>query len=293
MNTVLNKLVVSASFALSLGLMSCQENSLVTPDKPATTPSESVNDIISPNRPKVYKLTKYGNANLTYDGDGRLTRVMLGADVRGNKNVHTEYTYSAGSIHAISYVGTSLFYDQTFLLNANGRCYEYKELRYLYSNSSQTEKKEVVYTYNAKGQLQKAADKSNAAVRTEYTYNADGDLNRAIQYGLDYTHSTIKVQSDYTFSYDQPTGDPILTDRYVINSELAGFPDLFLNIFGTPSKHLVKLITEKSSLGGQYYTYTLNADGYATKRDEYSLSSGALVESRSYNYLVTNMTVQL
>lgn len=289
----MNNLVITAGFALSLGLMSCQENNLVTPDKPVVSSSESVNDIISPNRPKVYKLIKYGNANLTYDGNGRLTRVMLGADVRGNTNVRTEYTYSAGSIHAISYVGTSLFYDQTFLLDANKRCYEYKELKYLYSNSSQTEKTEVVYTYNAKGQLQTAADKSNAAVRTEYTYNADGDMNRAIQYGLDYTHSTVKVQSDYTFAYDQPTGDPILTDRYVLNSEIAGFPDLFLKIFGTPSKHLVKLITEKSSLGGQYYTYTLNADGYATKRDEYSLSNGSLVESRSYDYLITNLSVLL
>lgn len=287
-NTLFSKIAVTLAIAITS--FACQNENSVGPDPALTESARAVNDVISPNLSKVYKLTNHGDATLTYYADGRLKQVMHGPNVRGSVNVRTDYTYSAGSIHALSYVGNSPYYDETYLINVNtGRCYEYKGLKYLYSNSSQTDKTELVYQYNAKGQLQTASDKANAAIRTEYTYNVDGDMSRAIHYGINYSTLVVGVQSDYTFLYDQPAGDPILADRYPLNVEVAGFTDPYLSIFGKPGKHLVKLITEKSSLGGTYYTYKLNPDGYVTERKEYKLFNGALVETKAYDYLVTNI----
>ncbi|MFD2934856.1 hypothetical protein [Spirosoma flavum] len=289
MNNLSKKSAMGAFLALSLNLVACKENSLVTPDQPLTEATKVVNDI-SPNLPKKYTLTKRGAANLTYYSDGRLKRVMYGPDVRGNTNTRTEYTYGAGSINAISYVGNNLLADQTYLIDeTTGRCTEYKGLQYLYSNSSQTEKTELVYQYNTKGQLKTASDKANAAIRTEYTYNVDGDMIRAIHYGMNYSTLAISVQSDFTFAYDQPTGDPVLADLSPINVDETGFPDPFLKVFGKTSKHLVKLIMEKSTPGGSYFTYTLNADGYAMERKKYSLFNAASIETIPFNYLVTNL----
>ncbi|GAB3558103.1 hypothetical protein [Spirosoma fluminis] len=162
--------------------------------------------------------------NLTYYPGGRLKRAMRGADVRGSTNTRVDYTYSLGSIQAIAHVGTSPLYERTYWLDATGRCSEYKELKYTYSNSSLTEKTEVVFTYNAKGQLQTATDKSNAAIRTEYSYNADGNLSRATRYHPNPSTFAAKIWADDTFVYDQPTGGPILKNGMDCMQRLLIFP---------------------------------------------------------------------
>lgn len=289
MSTSFCRLTMGLGSAALLSLVSCQENTPIAPD---AAPSEvTTNDLIV-SVPKHYTLTKWGIDNLTYYADGRLKRVVHGADIRGAVAVRTDYTYAPGSIHALSFVGNSPLWDQTYLIDEpTGRCKAYTGLRYLYSNSSATEKTDLTYTYDATGRLKTSNDKANPAIRTEYVYNAAGDLSRVTDYAMNYNAFAIYVKSDYKFAYDQPVGDPILADLHPLNHELAIPPDPYLPIFGKQTKHLVKLITSALDLSGRYYTYKLNADGYVTERSEYALQGAALIETKPYAYLVTTLSV--
>ena len=294
MNTLFQKLTAAIGLFLSFGLLSCQENSLVTPDRPTAVASQAVSSDISPTIPKIYKLTKCGEANLTYYLDGRLKRVMYGPDVRGSQAYRRDYTYSAGVINVSVSSGTDMLGQETYWVDANtGRCHESKVLVYLYSNSTKANVTERVYQYTDKGQLKTCTDKHSPGERTEYAYDVNSNLSKATRYGVPQFGYPVKVLEETTFMYDQPAGDPILADLYPLNALSTGLPDEYLQIFGKPGKHLVKLTTQKFSLGGTYYTYTLNADGYVTTRQKYDLSGGGLVETKPYDYQVTTIGFNL
>ena len=293
MNTALLKITAGLGLALSLGLTSCTETSLVTPDKPLAATSPSPNDIISPNLPQKHTLIKHGQANLTYYADGRLKRVMYGPDVRGSLALRREYTYGTGVINVTGYKGTETISQETYWLNANtGRCYESKVLSY--NQSAPLYNVEQVYTYTDKGQLKTVTDK-NYAIHSEFIYSVDGDLIKETNY-TNYADPSV-VSGESTYAYDQPTGDPILPDFYPLNPAKVFLPDDYLPIFGKLSKHLIKLITYKKLptqkvLVKRYYSYKLNADGYVNERQEFDLLTNYLVETKAYEYLVTDIGLQ-
>lgn len=101
------------------------------------------------------------------------------------------------------------------------------------------------------------------------------------------------IQANTTLYYDQPTGDPILDNVLPVNEEAFNLPDLYLPIFGKKSMHLVKLYMDQPNLYQQYYTYIVNADGYPTKRDTYEVTGAKLIQSKSYDYLVTGIGLHL
>ncbi len=290
MNTALLKITAGLGLALSLGLASCTETSLVTPDKPMAASSASPNDIISPNLPQKHTLTKYGDATLTYYADGRLKRVMYGPDVRGSLAVRQDYTYPTGQIKVITSSGNELLREETFWLDANtGRCYQSKAIKY--TGDPLASIVNLYYTYNAKGQLAGCQSKDITGW-TDYTYTADGDLSKAI----DYSAFGVAIL-ETTFNYDAAFGDPVLPDLYPLNSEWTRLTDRYLKIFGKPGKHLVKLVTVKSLPGkeikkNRLYTYTLNADGYVTVRKEFDFPSAILIETKAYDYQVTDIGFQ-
>jgi len=297
MNTLFQKIAAGIGFSLTVGLISCQEDKLVIPTQPLAETSQAVNDIISPTIPKKYTLIKHGQNTLSYYSDGRLRKVSYGLALRGSTNGYTLYTYNTQSIVASSYYGdNTLIQVQTYLLDANtGRCYESQQVDYVQIayNLTVTQESNFLYAYDEKGRLKTYSNKKYTYDRTEFAYNTDGDLSKLTHYGKPISNASPLIVAEFTFAYDQPTGDPILTDFSPINVESANLPDPYLKVFGKSSKHLVKLITEKGSLGGKYYTYTLNADGYVTARKEYSLFNGAVVDTKAYDYLVTNLTFQL
>ncbi len=293
MITFIKKITTVVALCASLGAISCQENSVVNPDKPMAVASETTNDVISPTLPKKHTLIKHGQANLTYFADGRLKRVMYGPDVRGSQAYRRDYTYSSGLINVNISSGNDVLGQETYWIDANtGRCYESNVQVYLYSNSTKADVTERMYTYTDKGQLKTCTNKHSPGERIEYTYYVNGDLNKATRYGAPQFGYPVKVLEETTFAYDQPTGDPILADLYPLNSLSTGLPDEYLRIFGKPGKHLVKLTTRKFSLGGTYYTYSLNAEGYVTTRKTYDLSGGGLTETKAYDYLVTDIGFQ-
>ncbi|MPR36218.1 hypothetical protein [Salmonirosea aquatica] len=278
-------------------LVSCQPNDTVTPAQSGSVSSQNLREGFLPTFPKHYQLTKHGEATLSYFDDGRLRKVVhTGTSVRGGMGLYTLYIYSAHSVVTKTYNGNSFIQEIKFLLDANtGYCYESQQIDYIPYGPNTTLAQETgyLYQYDGNGRLKSRTNKKYTYEKTDFIYNAGGDLSKIISYDKANGNPGVVVVSEAALSYDQPTGDPILSDLYPLNGEAANLPDTYLRIFGKSGKHLVKLVTEKYSSKGQYYTYVLNSDGYVTTRNTYNVSGGTLANTQAYEYLVTNLVVQL
>lgn len=278
-------------------LVSCQPDNAIAPAESQTADARNLREGISPNMSQRHQLIKDGTHTLSYLDDGKLRKVAYGGtSVRGSLGIYTLYTYSAQAIVAKTYDESKLRLEIKYLLDpVTGRCSESQHTEYIpYGpNGTVVNHSDYVYQYNLNGQLSNYFNKKYTYEETVFGYNANGDLSKIIRYDKSGGNPGSVVISESTLYYDQPTGDPVLTDLYPLNSEAANLPDPYLRIFGKPSKNLVKLMTEKFSLGGRVYTYTLNADGYVTARNTYDVAGGALLESKAYEYLVTNLGFQL
>ncbi len=292
MNSFFQKAIALFSLAVPFGLLSCQNSSLITPERPALNPTPTVQNLdggISAGSPKKYTLTTHGQGTLTYLGDGRLHKVSYKPGTYLYN--YTNYTYGSLQIKTTSYSGYQVGEENTYFTDANtGRCYESNEKSYVfYSFGTVMNEQNWVYTYNATGQLTSRAKKSNILARTAYTYNATGDLSKTTTYGANGI-----ATSEATFTYALSAADPLLTDHHPLNNRYADLPNPYLRIFGKSSKHLVKRITEKSLPGNQVqydfsFTYTLNADGYVTEQKMLNTNNNALLDTTPYGYLVTNI----
>ncbi len=312
---------------MPLSLASCEKDSLLSPNQAGSTRSTALNESVQASLPRVYTLTREGNANLTYDDMGRLKRVVYGADVP--ENTHVEYTYNVGSIHALSYRNRTLFCDQTYQIDSRtGRCSDYAVIIY---QDGKTKRTNVAFTYDEKGRLIRSSDYANALIRTDYAYNETDDLVRATRFAIDPKTALAVIRSDYRLRYGQPDGSPAILDRNAMNlpatvppdpyltssssstvlpdpyltvsspstvppdpyltsnSPSTVPPDPYLPIFGKRNTHLVQAITEVSSVGGTYYTNKLNADGYVMERNEWTLKGNTLIGTKRYDYLITEL----
>ncbi len=296
MNTFFQKSTLAFGLAASLSLVSCQDKDLVTPDHPAEAAkaATALDGGIVVGFPKKYTLTKHGQATLTYQADGRLKKVDYAGQVPA---FYTIYTYALQTITTTTYTGNKVFNKVTYQLDNTGRCTTAKETDYMYYGptpqnpygSYSTTDINSTYQYNALGQL-KTRFINNAGYQTDYVFNPAGDLSKITNY------KNFVAAEEVTFAYDQPVGDPILADRYPINSTWTNLPDPYLKIFGKTSKHLVKLLTQKllptnQTLTNHYFAYTLNTDGYVTEAKEFNIANAALVATTGYEYLVTDITL--
>ncbi|MEO6284347.1 MAG: DUF4595 domain-containing protein [Dyadobacter sp.] len=290
MKTSIQKTITGLALALSLILTSCEKDNLLNPN-PNPNPEASARlgaseEIISPNSSQVHKLTKYGEASLTYDNDGRLLNVTT--PVRGKLAVQTDYTYATGKIRAFTHQGKIVLRDETFILDASGRCTESAEAITVVNNNVPLHYlREWKFVYNEKGQLLNYQNKNSCDGGFGYAYNPDGDMISAKEImGFSSTFAT-------KFNYSPAAGNPIMNDKYPLNVIGVNEHDPYLRIFGKPSKHLVTLITQEGSLDGDYYDYVLDADGYVTQRKQYKLIGAALVDTKSYAYVTANMGLPL
>ncbi|WP_198174742.1 DUF4595 domain-containing protein [Spirosoma arboris] len=317
MNALFQKNMAIASLVVLIGFTSCQENKLVIPDQPVVTSSELANSARLSALPKVYKLTRHGDATLTYYNDGRLKRVTSGADARGNTKYRREYSYDDADhrIDAYSYIDNQpVFYDAYWIDDATGRCHRSTQIGYLMieENVAYYKQHELTtmwyYTYTTKGQLKTCQhlywDSSN---RTEYTYNADDDLIKTITYDRVGKQDGVAVH-ELTLTYDQnqSSRSTVLADKNPLNTSWAHLPvphsqnegqpvpEVYLPIFGKPSKHLVASVTQtklptNQHVSSSFFTYTLNTDGYVTERKEVDARKSLLLETKPFGYLVTDL----
>ncbi|GAB3225116.1 hypothetical protein [Spirosoma arcticum] len=293
MNTLLQKTITGLGLALSLSFASCEKDNLLDPTPAGSARSGAVNDDILPGSSQVHKLTKYGAATLTYADNGQLLNVTT--PVSGSLAIQTDYTYSPGKIKAFTHQGNTVLRDETFTLDASGRCTESAQAYTVINNNTPMQyATQWVYKYTAKGQLWSCYNKNSCVGGTNYTYNADGDMILATvaTSAFDFT--------DITFAYSQRTVAGLLNDEYPVNLNVPKIPehDAYLRIFGKPSKHLVQRVSYEPSgsvafpaPSDRFYTYVLNADGYVKQRSMFHTLGGSSVENTAYEYLVGNPTM--
>ncbi|MEO6286483.1 MAG: hypothetical protein ABIN80_26475 [Dyadobacter sp.] len=290
------KNILKFALILSMGIASCNEqDNAVKPSQKDEVINAKMRENLSPDAPKKYQLSKYGNVKLAYYPDGKLQKVTYAPSTRSSPAIFATYKYNANYIISTFYYNNKVAQETTYLLDNSGRCYDSKQLDYIPMgpNTFQVKESNFHYTYNAKGQLDTRTNKKVATEKTVFIWNADGDLTKLTGYNFRDGQAYESFKSESTLYYDQPTGDPVLANLAPINCEAANLPDPFLMVFGKSSKHLVKLVTENTVLGGNYYVYTLNPDGYVTKRDWYNVNGAALIETTTYDYLVTNLIFNL
>ncbi|GAB3903381.1 hypothetical protein GCM10028803_31730 [Larkinella knui] len=320
----IQKIALVIGLTLSVGLVSCQKDSAITPDQPQLDNSSSkkaADDIIVVNMAKKYTLIKQGNAVLTYYPDGRLQKVTQGADF------HRDYTYSGNTIQAISYRYGKMAFKDTYLIDpATNRCYESEQIDYkvlqtpFNSNLNDPFRTRTwVYAYNAKGQLISCGEKYKAGTRTEYSYNAQGNLDLVTTYW----EPMSKVNPWYTISLkylennarqNQNPGKinviEYVEDKYPTNFNwilqptpysyidyyAQAIPERYLKIYGKMSKNLLASANwhvEGMGYHGSNFTYSLNADGYVTERKRFDDQYPQLLETEAYDYNVSYLGVSL
>lgn len=285
MNRSIQKITTGLSLALSLSLVSCEKEGLREPTPSGNARLGVTNDVSlpSPTIPQVHRLTKYGDAILTYASNGQLQNVTT-----TNQNglvTQTDYSYGPGSIRAFTHQGRTILRDETFTLDATGRCTE---------SVIKGKPNDVhwLYNYDAKGRIWSLQNTSTCVGGTSFIYNEAGDLVTAA------VATSVFDSNTATFIYTTPGSSAFQEDLYPLNVISVRDHDRFLRIFGKPGRHLIRKISFTSSNGSpvlndQYFSYGTDYDGYVQLRDQ--LNSHGLIgdDGRTlYEYELSNIPFQ-
>lgn len=279
----LKSLATALGLVATLGLVSCQKETLSDPQPQATARADDASAKFVGNS---YLLVKHNGNALLYNRSGALSKINYGPN---SYLTHTDYTYGFQTITAVSHIEVQ---DRTdtkavFQLDGNGRCVEAEVTSYVqYSFGSVSFTTTWKYEYDAQGHLKKSYNKANAAEHVDYLFDAAGDLVKVTNYGQNGLS-----KSEVKFGYEQPAGD-IFADKYPLNPTNANLYDTHLRIFGKASKHLVKRLTAKTLPSNQvdydwFYSYTLNGDGYVKQQQQFNVANAALIATVPYEYQVT------
>ncbi len=97
MNTIFRRFTAVLGLTATLGLVSCQDKTLLSPDRPQV--ATGLNRLASPG----YTLSKHGQATLTYQSDGRLQQATYAPGPVVYPANTVLYSYGFQSITARSY----------------------------------------------------------------------------------------------------------------------------------------------------------------------------------------------
>ena len=324
MNTLFRQFTAVLGLTATLGLVSCQDKTGLSPDAPNV--SSGFDRVASPG----YTLSTHGQATLTYQSDGRLQQATYAPGPVVYSANTILYSYGFQSITARSYKGSALVGVITFLTDNTGRCIESRHD--WYGNSRTPVETVWTYAYNTLGQLVSRTDK-NSRVKINYTFNAGGDLSRATIFDL--TGMATKA-INFTYSLhnppdDRPIDTPLLNDLSPLNADFSNLfygyppdpyqpnvippdpylpsvippclllpavvpPDPYLPIFGVASTHLVQMITLNDMTTNRveyngYFVYSFDTNGYVTQAREFNGATNAVVATRLYGYLLPAVLV--
>ncbi|GAB3717352.1 hypothetical protein GCM10027592_59390 [Spirosoma flavus] len=126
---------------------------------------------------------------------------------------------------------------------------------------------------------------------TLFNYNNDGDL------------ISVTVQKNETLIHtDKYSYDTQQKDYHPHNPKFSFFGEgidegtelMFLPVFGTFNKHLIKNISRTQNapykvLFNYAYKYDVNSDGRVTKRERWNQTTNQLIETEQYQYKVESL----
>ncbi|MES2730565.1 MAG: hypothetical protein V4714_02410 [Bacteroidota bacterium] len=275
-----------------LGLVSCQEKENILPATDmSTTAGARVQSTDALTIPMVHTLTNRGDVVLSYGADGKLNKVE---DYNFVQFISYPFDNALVTYKSV-YANDSLKgkFMLSVYLNAEKRVTK-TELVTTFPKTLRTHTE--LFEYYPSGQLSKHYDKNSPSTRAVYGYNADGDLSLVTYYNG--AGTVIKKVNLYYIGFGN---DPLLNDKYALNPEFDIF-DIDLRIYGKFSKNLARRITIKvyditnpNALKLQsdyYYSYLLDANGYATQRDCYNLNGANLVNSVKYLYSLSPLVLK-
>ncbi|WP_461092055.1 hypothetical protein [Spirosoma gilvum] len=282
----------AVGLALSASLSSCNKNNVIDPmpqeNRPSgVTPGNVTTLDASPvvSVFKKYTLTKDGDATLSYDNDGRLTKVSYSP----SKYIDYGYGFNGNVVIKTSYEGGKLVKQESYSLNSNGKCTHSHHKAFSYYNQGTiTTEDSYEYEYHTSGVVAgalKQCTNTKTLERWDFVYNSNHGI-ASIYYINDNGVNDWSVW----FNYQSLTDG--IDNKYKLNPSVK-ILDPYLKLFGdfhqihlTPTEHHYKQgsNTPYASYG---YKYTLNADGYPTKRE--TELNGQIIATRLYDYMVTGI----
>lgn len=298
MKISIKTITAGLGLALSLGLVSCEKDSLLSPDTGTNTPRTNepipgtgmpIGGVVLTAKP--YILDKYAHWQLSYDADGELVKLQSTAD----PSLIREYVKASNGsgMTILDYNGGKLLGKTLIILDAKGRCKESFVTSYGIENGKATSSSSrYIYFYNSKNQLELIRDQDDNNLYQVFSYS-DGNLT-AIEF-YNYGKKGIFI-CFYVKPYDA-TGQAQIPDKNHMNrlhSSLYKQVDEFLPIYGKFTKSLA-VRSEYTNLLTYVttdwidYKYNFNSSGFITEREntrhtlpENGMSSGAKTMTETY-----------
>ncbi|MBD2702095.1 hypothetical protein IC229_15700 [Spirosoma sp. BT702] len=288
---VKNLAFVASILTFSSGLFSCDKNSLVDP-MPQQSGSVDMAANVSNELPvvsvfKKYTLTKDGNIELSYYGDGKLMKATYGP------STYIDYSYTGGTITKTRYESGKVIKQEIYTLNNDGKATHSQHKTF--SNQGQfTAEKSYDYEYYSdnnlgfKGNLKKI---TNTATDEQWDFMYNSNHGIAWIYHFDNVGvNDLKIWFDYGSQ-----NEGVVNKNRLNPSTQVQVLDPYLKIFGgfdqvhlVPAEYHYKP-GNNTPIASFTYDYTLNQDGYPIKQE--SRLSGILFAVKLFDYSVTTAGV--
>lgn len=221
-------------------------------DEETENPAKEIVPLITTRAISYEKHPEIDSTSFIYDDEGRCTRF-------GDRNEHTDVTYSGSNVVFTSYDGNVLDYTDTYTLNDQGLALT--QIRTKPGSSNSSEK----YIYNTKNQLTKTVVIENGIQDTTfYFYDGDNVATMVTRY----EENSIVTSDTTRFEY--------YTDKIsTVEMTNLGFP-----FIGPRNKNLIKKTMRR--YGTTEFTYEFDSKDRVIK--ETATSNGSVDHYVHYTY---------
>lgn len=282
-----NNAVLMCGLILYMGLISCENDNLVSPGtgqnttRPTDGPTANIPVVmplggVSYDKPK-HTLSKYGHWQLNYDANGKLIKLQSSKDA----SYYRQYQYNAnGSILIQTFNGGQIYMKTIIVADQQGRCKESYVSVYGFSNGQSTT---TIYRYNyyydnIRNQLKKIENQDKPSQYDQFTYDENGNL--WYQETFDGAKKSI-----LTYGYDAP-GKPKVLNNNTINVPwytLLKPIDEFLPVYGALNKHLAVWasfydMSSNTETDRIDFSYKLTNEGLINERENTRNTAGQTIK---------------
>jgi hypothetical protein len=237
----------------ALSFTACKKDQMMpSPGENTVTASNGNAALLTP--APTYILQRRGTDSILYNGDGRVAKVI-------HQFGYTQYSYAPGFITAKKYGNGLLEHEDLYSISGDGRVVEQVSTGYTNSPTGAIVTTHVYKFGYTNHRLGKKYRKDAPNMRQEFAYDGTGSLVNIKSY-----NSNNQLVMTYTY------GSSNVANKLKLNVEKQGL-DMYLPIYGTPSKQMVEHQTSKLAdgtlIGDEWLSYSVNGDGYPISFDRW------------------------
>jgi D-alanyl-D-alanine dipeptidase len=274
MKTLSNLLPALAVLLAGLGVISCTQEESVKPTGTDPRNARVSADVIL--NPAVRLLTGQDQIAIARTADGVMTKVTYSPQQYVLYKTEVGQDPALTRTTAVMYVG-GVKTRQTLYNNKGGKTYHSVTVYFDPKTGAVMKTVHHAYEYNGQGKVVRRYNVSAVHDRTQFAYNLAGDLSRMEEYTPQgvlvkttrFYYNLNAPADKYGFYPDSPAVDPFLR---VLGGFAKKLPTSAFIDYANPA-------TADASLG---YQYTLDAEGYPTRRDTHH--QGSVIDVRTYAY---------